>query len=211
MEYVWEVLTKAFSEYGLPIYLRHDNGPPFATSGAGRLSRLSVRLIKAGIIPEWIEPGKPYQNARHERMHLTLKTEGVFPLELTLKEQQLKFLDFLHYFNHERPHEALGQKTPASLYVPSGKKWTGKLQNPEYASDYQVRRLRGLGQLAWYGKDIYIGKALKNEYVGIKEDEDGEWAVYFGPIFLGVINSEKEFIQPTDKKRMKRSYQCRVY
>lgn len=73
VDYVWEVLSTAFHQHGLPIYLRHDNGPPFATGNAGRLSCLSINLIKAGVIPEWIQPGKPYQNGRHERMHRALK------------------------------------------------------------------------------------------------------------------------------------------
>lgn len=210
-DYVWEALTKAFSKYGLPIYLRHDNGPPFATLGAGRLSRLSVKLIKAGVIPEWIEPGKPYQNGRHERMHLTLKKEAIFPLKLTLKEQQLKFVEFLKYYNYERPHEALGQKTPGSIYKSSGRIWDGKLKTPEYLSEYQVRRLRGAGQLAWYGTDIQIGTTLGGEYVGLKENEEGEWSVYFGPVFLGTINHEKKFIQPKGKKGRNEYYKCRAY
>lgn len=210
-DYVWDILTTAFKEYGLPTYLRHDNGPPFATSGAGRLSRLSVKLIKAGVIPEWIEPGKPYQNGRHERMHLTLKNEGMLPFELTLKEQQLKFVEFLKYFNFERPHEALGQKTPSSVYKPSERVWNGKLQAPEYSAEYKVKRLRGAGQLAWYGTDIHIGTTLQNEYVGLKENEDGEWSLYFGPVLLGTINHEKKLIQPTTKSRLNRKYKCIVY
>lgn len=210
-DYVWDVLTQAFEKYGLPNYLRHDNGPPFATIGAGRLSRLSVKLIKAGVIPEWIDPGKPYQNGRHERMHLTLQQEAVYPLQLTLKEQQLKFIDFLKYFNYERPHEALEQKTPGSIYTRSEKIWTGKLKTPEYSSEYEVRRLRGAGQLAWYGTDLHIGKTLGNEYVGVKENEEGEWSVYFGPVFLGTINHEKKFIQPKAKNGRNERYKCKVY
>jgi putative transposase len=210
-DHVWDVLQKVFEKYGLPTYLRHDNGPPFATVGTGRLSRLSIRLIKAGIIPEWIDPGKPYQNGRHERMHLTLQQEGVFPLELTLKEQQLKFVEFLKYFNYERPHEGLGQRTPGSVYIPSERQWTGKLQTPEYSSEYQVRRLRGSGQLAWYGKDIQIGKTLANEYVGIKENDEGEWSICFGPVYLGTINHEKQFIQPKVRSIRNENHCCKVY
>lgn len=47
-EHVWPVLDAAFREFGLPHYLRSDNGSPFASCGAGGLSRLSVMLIKAG-------------------------------------------------------------------------------------------------------------------------------------------------------------------
>ena len=208
---VWRVLIELFNKYGLPIYLRHDNGPPFATTGAGRLSGLSVKLIKAGVIPEWIDPGKPCQNGRHERMHRTLKAEGVFPLQLTLEEQQIKFRDFIQYFNFERPHEALDQKCPGNIYVSSERRWDGKFRSPEYDTSYLVKRLRDRGQLAWNGSDIYIGKTLKNEFIGLKEDINGDWLAYYGPIFLGTIDYYGNFTIPTKSFRKKRSYKIRCY
>lgn len=110
--HVWGVLDAAFREFGLPWFLRHDNGPPFATCGVGRFSELSVRIIKAGVTPEWIDPGKPQQNGRHERMHQTLKSETAMPPELTLEMQDIRSKAFVEDFNFVRPHEALGQKTP---------------------------------------------------------------------------------------------------
>ena len=65
-----------------------DNGPPFATIGAGGLSRLSVRVIKAGVTPERIRPGKPQENGRHERLHLTLLQDTAAPPAATLRAQQ---------------------------------------------------------------------------------------------------------------------------
>jgi putative transposase len=69
---VWPVVVAAFREFGLPKALRSDNGPPFASRGVGGLSKLSVKVIKAGVMPERIAPGKPQQNGRRERLHLTL-------------------------------------------------------------------------------------------------------------------------------------------
>jgi len=65
---VWPVLEAAFREHGRPRAMRSDNGPPFASSGVGGLSRLAVRLIKAGVVPERIAPGRPQQNGHHERL-----------------------------------------------------------------------------------------------------------------------------------------------
>jgi transposase InsO family protein len=211
VEYVWDILDKSFYQYGLPKVIRHDNGPPFATCGAGRLSRLSIKIIKAGVIPEWIDPGKPYQNGRHERMHRTLKAEGIFPLELTLKEQQIKFREFQQYFNFERPHESLGQKTPASIYVPSERQWTGKLRSPEYDNDWKVLRVRSSGQISWLGEAIFISKALENENVGVRENEDGDWEVNYGGVNLGVINKDRQLVYPYRETRAKRLYIERVY
>lgn len=210
-EYVWEVLEKNFYKYGLPTHIRHDNGPPFATCGAGRLSKLSIILIKAGIIPEWIDPGKPYQNGRHERMHRTLKAEGIIPRKLTLKEQQLKFSEFQHYFNFERPHESLGQKTPGSIYTTSPRQWHGKLKSPEYDDEWKKVRVKASGQISWLGKEIFITKSLKDEYVGLKENKDGNWEVNYGPVNIGIINEKKELEYPLRKIRSKRTFKERIY
>lgn len=208
-DYVWEVVSSAFYKHGLPTHLRHDNGPPFATGGAGRLSKLSINLIKAGVIPEWIEPGKPYQNGRHERMHRTLKEEGIFELKLTLKEQEMKFKEFMEYYNNERPHEALGQKTPQSVYKSSERIWDGKLRAPEYGSDYIIKEVGQRGQVYWKGKDVFIGKTLAKEGIGIKENKEGDWEIYYGPVYLGFLK-EGQLIMPR-KVRTKTSYKCRIF
>lgn len=210
-EYVWNVLVKSFREYGLPKYLRHDNGPPFATCGAGRLSRLSVNLIKSGVIPEWIEPGKPYQNGRHERMHLTLKQEAAFPSVLTLKEQQMKLIEFQQYFNFDRPHEALGQKTPSSKYKPSSRVWNEKERSVEYSDDFRVVRVRRSGQIGWRGGELFIGKTLQDEFVGLKEHENEDWGVYYGPVLLGYITDDNQLVHPMRKIRSLTRYRERVY
>jgi transposase InsO family protein len=71
---------------------------------------------KMGIVHERIQPGRPQQNGRHERMHRTLKEDTTKPPALTLRLQQKKFDRFRQIFNHERPHEGLNNETPASLY-----------------------------------------------------------------------------------------------
>jgi transposase InsO family protein len=189
--HVWAILDMAFREYGLPKIIRSDNGPPFATCCPGRLSPLSIKLIKAGVMPEWIEPGKPYQNGRHERMHLTMENESFYPETLDLQEQIMKLIEFQLYYNFERPHEALGQKTPGSIYVPSNRIWTGKLQPIEYSKEYIVRKVRSCGNICWKQHDIYTSRFLQVEYLGIKEDDNG-FGVYFGPIYLGSLKNEKE-------------------
>jgi putative transposase len=50
-------MEAAFRTYGLPLAIRTDYGPPFASSGLAGLSRLSVWWIRLGITPERIDPG----------------------------------------------------------------------------------------------------------------------------------------------------------
>jgi len=202
-EHVWAVLDNAFREYGLPIFLRHDNGPPFASCGVGRLSALSIKLIKSGVTPEWIDPGKPQQNGRHERMHQTLKNETSKPPELTLEEQDMKFKEFIDYYNFIRPHEAIDQKTPGSMYTASKRKWNGVLKSPEYGSEYNVRKVRENGSIKLQGSEIFLGTALAGEPVGIVETGNSILKVYYGTIILGSIDQNKEFKTPQGHKRTK--------
>lgn len=200
VNHVWAVFESVFQEYGLPKYIRSDNGPPFGTCGAGRLSQLSVRLIKAGVIPEWIDPGKPQQNGRHERMHGTLKRECISK-DFNLDEQKLKIHEFQHYYNFIRPHEALDQNTPGSVYIPSNRRWDGKLRSPEYPKGYKVAKAASCGKICLKGKLIYIGRAVAREPIGLIECENG-LSAYFGPIFLGTL-IENELVIPRRKLRKK--------
>jgi putative transposase len=67
---------------------------------------------------ERITPGHPEQNGRHERMHLTLKETATRPAAANVFQQQARFEDFIEEFNRERPHQALGMKTPADCIGP---------------------------------------------------------------------------------------------
>lgn len=99
---------RLFRERGLPHAIRSDNGVPFASPNAlFNLSRLSVWWLRLGIDIERIKPGRPQQNGRHERMHLTLKREATRPPGMNCLPQQACFDAFVEEFNTERPHQAL--------------------------------------------------------------------------------------------------------
>lgn len=186
--HVWPVLDAAFREFGLPERLRSDNGAPFASTGAGGLSRLAVKVIKAGVRPERIAPGKPQQNGRHERLHLTLLGDTASPPAPGLREQLDRFRRFQRLYNEERPHAALGNDTPAEHYAPSPRRWDGVLREPAYGAGGEVRRVRPNGAIRHQGSEVYVSQALAGEPVGLVEGADGCWHVRFGPIALGVID-----------------------
>ena len=119
-EEVRPIREQLFTRHGLPLAMRSDNGTPFAGTGAGGLSRLSVGWVKAGIALERIEPGQPRQNGRHERMHRTLKAETARPPAASASRQQARFDRFRQDYNHNCPHEALGQRPPAALWRTTG-------------------------------------------------------------------------------------------
>jgi putative transposase len=198
--HVWPVLDAAFREFGLPLYMRSDNGSPFASCGAGGLSTLSVKLIKAGVIPQRIKPGKPQQNGRHERMHLTLLRDAATPPARTLRQQIRQLHDFQRIYNEERPHQSLDDATPADLYTPSPRRFDGVLREPEYEGR-KVRRVRHNGEIRWRNDTLYINQALAGEPVAFEEDDAG-WTVSYGPIVLGTIaHKDNRFRKPKAKKK----------
>src|SRR5262249_55145923 len=115
---VMSIFDSAFQEFGVPTAIRSDNGPPFASTGVGGLTRLAVWFLQLGIRLERIAPGKPQQNGRHERMHRTLKLEAALDErpQADLPAQQRAFDLWRREYNDERPHQALGNRTPASVY-----------------------------------------------------------------------------------------------
>ena len=204
--HVWPLFEAAFREFGLPLVVLSDNGPPFASRGAAGLSRLAVKLIKVGVLPERIEPGKPQQNGSHERMHLTLKQDTESPPADSLAEQILRFRDFKQIYNHERPHQALGQIPPAEVYSPSPRTWDGQLRSPDYDESCQVRKVRSNGEIKWKGRTAFISSALKGEPVGLWQIGERTWLVKYGPIILGTIKGENKMlrIMPIKQKRRKK-------
>ncbi len=179
------VFTRWFKEFGLPQRIRTDNGVPFATNTLARLSSLSAWWVRLGVMPELIEPGKPQQNGRHERMHRTLKAEATRPAAGSLSAQQKKFNHFREEFNHERPHEALDQQTPAAVHRSSRREMPNKLPALEYPDRFETRYVSANGGIRWNSDWINVSIVCAGEYVGLEEIDDGIWNVYFGPLKLG--------------------------
>jgi transposase InsO family protein len=165
-EGVLEVLQHAFATFGLPRAIRSDNGSPFASRGVGGLSRVSAWLIKLGVKPERIEPGRPEQNGRHERMHRTLKAETALPPRSTFTEQQQAFDRFRIEYNDERPHEGIENQTPASVYKSSLRSLPRVLPEVSYPTSYEVRAVQHTGEIRWRGKNLFISEALAGEHEG---------------------------------------------
>jgi transposase InsO family protein len=198
-ERVRGIFEAAFREYGLPWGIRTDNGPPFASSAVGGLSRLAVWWIKLGIVPERIQAGHPEQNGRHERMHRTLK-QDLRPAQ-DWRAQQLELDRFRREYNHMRPHEALGMQTPASVYVPSPRPYPERLPEIEYPDAMQVRSIRSHGHFRWKKHDVFLSEVLWGERVGLLPFDDGCYTVYFAhvPVALFEERTAKTYRLPTSK------------
>ena len=185
------VFERAFREYGLPWRLRTDNGNPFASSGLAGLTSLTVWMLKLGIGLERIQPGHPEQNGRHERMHRTLKRETVVPPAADLEAQQRRFDRFRRDYNEERPHEALGLRPPGAVYERSRRPYPRQLEEYEYPTHYEVRKVDLFARFTFRMHSIYANECLIGEYLGLVEVEDGIWRVYFRNLELGIVDESQ--------------------
>ena len=195
---VFDAFRRLFAERGLPLAIRSDNGLPFASpNGLYNLSKLSVWWLRLGIALERIRPGRPQQNGRNERMHLTLKKEATRPPGMNILQQQARFDAFVSEFNTERPHEALAMKAPADLYAASSRSYTG-LPEIDYPFHDRDALVTNCGRICIYRKKINISTVLAGQKLGIKEVDDGIWLVSFMHYDLGYIDLEQRTLQTID-------------
>lgn len=196
------VFEDRFGRFGLPAVIRTDNGAPFASRGLFGLTRLSAFWLKLGITLERIQPGKPQQNGRHERMHRTLKQDTTRPPAANLLAQQERFDCFVTTFNEQRPHEALGQRPPVTLYTPSSRVYRSCSGALEYPLHDDFRTVFSSGHIRLLGgrkhRATFLSVALAGERVGIRELDDGRWLVTFAALDLGWIDPRTSMFHPAD-------------
>lgn len=196
------VFEAAFRDYGLPRAMRSDNGSPFAAASLTGLTRLSVWWTKLGIRVERIDPGHPEQNGRLERFHRTLKLETATPPERGRIAQQRSFDRFRDEYNRERPHEALDQATPASLFRQSPRPFPKRVPKPEYGDGGEVRKVNDNGIVSFRGYHMSVSSALNGEYVQFEPTDDGFWRLRFYKTTLGEFDERQSLLRVGGASRM---------
>src|SRR6059036_1572444 len=189
---------RLFQERGLPCSMRSDNGVPFASPNSlFNLSKLSVWWLRLGITIERIQPGHPQQNGRHERMHLTLKTETTKPAARNFLQQQAKFDDFIDCYNNERPHQALNMQYPAQRYRPSPRPYRG-LPDLDYPFHDRTVTVTTCGRICFNRQKINLSVVFAGQSVGIKQVSEEIWLVTFMHYDLGYFDHETCRLEPLD-------------
>ncbi len=185
--------TKVFRTYGIPKQIHTDNGSPFGSVRAiQRYTQLSYWFIELGISPVFSDPAHPEQNGRHERMHRDLKAACAKPSAYDLKAQQRRLNHFVKEYNHIRPHEALDMKTPADIHDFSTRPFPEKISNFDYDSKYKIIKVTQNGAIRWKSYYwVYLTAALKGKHIGIHDQGNGIWKVFYRNVFLGYFNENQ--------------------
>ncbi len=195
---VQQYFQALFVRYGQPKVIRVDHGAPFAGVGPLDLSRLSAWWLRLGIQVEFTRRGCPQDNGAHEQMHRIYKADTAQPPAATPPAQQRRSTRWTHYYNHQRPHEALGQQVPAAVYHKSRRRYRGPLVALAYSRHWRTRRVSSRGFIHWRGRARGIGRAFAGENIGLKSIAKGVHEVYFADHLIGwLVDTEPGGIRPT--------------
>ena len=177
-EAVRERLEGAFRSSGLPDELLMDHGTPWwnARSPNG-WTKLMVWLMKQGVRCHFSAVRHPQTQGKVERFHGSLERARSRPgAEQWLTQGWLD--NFRHEYNQLRPHEALGMRTPASLWRPSSRAYDPNPQAWDYGTGADLRKVGGQGHIYLGDRPWKVSQALAAHTVRL-ERIDQRVLVYF--------------------------------
>jgi len=178
-EPVRERLQEAFARCGVPEAMLMDHGTPWWNMrAASGWTWLTVWLMKQGIQLYLSGYRHPQTQGKVERFNGSLEAARR-KRGWSAEQEQQPWLDaFRQEYNYERPHEALGMKTPGSVWRSSQRRYQANPPAWEYESGAEVRRVGGAGQLQVQGQRWEVSKALAGEWVQLIRIE-GRILVYY--------------------------------
>jgi transposase InsO family protein len=168
---VKETLEGYFREHGVPLSILMDHGTPwYSTMNRQGLTWVSVWLLKQGVILRYSGVGHPQTQGKVERFHQTLKRRTRHRgAPTTMGEWARWALEFRYEYNHERPHEALGMKTPAEVYQAVNlRAYQEQPREWEYTGG-TIKRLNTQGMLYYRQQTYFVSEALATERVRVDE------------------------------------------
>ncbi len=197
-ETVQRHLVSIFRQYGIPVALLVDNGPPWGAPKRDSYSTLAAWLMRTGIKLIRARPYHPQTVGKDERFHRTLKTELInYNRFKSIQDCQLKFNEWRSMYNCERPHQAIDMMTPITRYKPAAREFPEDLPPIEYAPDDHVRKVQGKGEISFKGRIFTVGKAFKGYPVALRPtNNDGEYNVYFCSNKIANINMKNYIKKP---------------
>jgi len=180
------VFERLFKRYGVPKAIQCDNGSPFIASNArAGISKLSAWWISLGIKVIRSRPAHPQDNGGHERMHKDMASEIQVMPSGDRASQQRACSKWRQEFNHVRPHDAIGDKTPAEVYKRSGR--VARQHKAVYPSHWLVRKVNRVGQVKIANEHYFVSTSLTGYQIALQPIDALHWRVYFYDIDLGLV------------------------
>jgi transposase InsO family protein len=182
-------LTSVMQRYGLPDRMLMDNGPPWGSDAIHQHTWFTAWLIRLGVTVSHGRPFHPQTQGKEERFHRTLALEVLRSRAWqSLADVQCAFDAWRAVYNLRRPHESLGQATPASRYRPSRRPFPAALPPIEYAPGDEVRKVQHMGLIHFRGRELRISRAFIGQPVALRAVADGRWDVYYCHQRIGQVD-----------------------
>ena len=168
-----------FVEFGLPKAILSDNGAQFAGFKGG-YTQFERWLMDLDIIPIHGRIMHPQTQGKIERFHRTMKTELLeHRIFANLSEASVALDQWRIKYNEVRPHEALGMKCPAEVYIPSPRSYPTKIEPYEYSGLYHMIKVNNWGYLRFDNIRVFLSETMADTYLEIRPTEnDSFWVCY---------------------------------
>lgn len=163
---------EAFYEYGMPDSILSDNGAQFAGFRQG-YTQFEKWLMNHDVLPLHGRIKHPQTQGKIERFHRTMKQELLkhyTPADITDAARALHA--WRDSYNCERPHEALGMKCPAAIYVPSARIYCDAVESYTYGGAFHVIKVNSWGYVRFDRFQIYLSETMAGEYIEFRPHRD---------------------------------------
>ena len=171
---VTDSFREAFNEYGMPDSVLSDNGWTFRGFRNG-YTHFEKWLMNHDVLPIHGRIMHPQTQGKIERFHRTMKTEllnqnkfnNLVDADRGLQEWRIKY-------NNIRPHEALGMKCPAEVYIPSDRTYIDNIKKYEYGGEHHVIKVNSWGYVRFNGWQVYLSETMINENIEFRPNPHGD-------------------------------------
>lgn len=190
---VKESVLLAFQEYGLPNSILTDNGAQFSGFRGG-YTQFERWLMDLDVLPIHGRIMHPQTQGKVERFHRTMKAEALRTTPANLEHAKRLLEDWRWRYNEIRPHEALGQKAPASVYRPSSRKYE---EPREFVYDEGARmvKVNNWGYLRFGPIQVYLSETMKDTYLEIRPGDAETFRVIYRNYQIAVVDAIDHTIQ----------------
>lgn len=168
------VFTEVFREYGMPESILSDNGAQFAGFRKG-YTQFEKWLMDLDILPIHGRIKHPQTQGKIERFHRTMKHELLNNMRIEdLEDADRKLAAWREKYNHVRPHEALGMKTPGEVYEPSTRQYPEQIPKYEYGGEHHVIKVNSWGYVRFDKFQVFLSETMVDQYIEFRPSPDGE-------------------------------------
>lgn len=187
------VMTRIFTEFGLPFSLLCDNGNPWGTPQSTGYTKFEVWLMELGVLTIHSRIKHPQTQGKEESFNRSFKRECLAYNDFeNMKEAQQGFDEYRDFYNHQRPHHALGLEVPAKRYQKSERCMPGKIEEWEYAQGHQLCKVKSNGFFQYKGQGYFLSEGFADKTIAVRESSlPGQITLFFRQFCIGRIDVEK--------------------